>query len=143
MSQYLVERVVADPRIEVHTGTEVGALHGGAGLEEITLLARDGGARTTVPCCGLFCFIGAEPVTGWLEGVALDEEGFVLTGHDLPGGTMLDAFDLLSRRPLPFETSIPGVFAAGDVRHGSMKRVAAAVGEGASAVHSVHQAIGT
>ncbi|HVS43563.1 MAG TPA: FAD-dependent oxidoreductase [Candidatus Dormibacteraeota bacterium] len=143
MSQYLVERVVADPRIEVHTGTEVGALHGGASLEEITLLARDGGARTTVPCCGLFCFIGAEPVTGWLEGVALDEEGFVLTGHDLPGGTTLDAFDLLGRRPLPFETSIPGVFAAGDVRHGSMKRVAAAVGEGASAVHSVHQAIGT
>ncbi len=92
-------------------------------------------------CEGLFCFIGAVPSTAWLNGVALDEDGFVLTGQDLPEDR-LDGFELLGRRPLPFETNVPGIFAAGDVRWGSMKRVAAAVGEGASAVRSVHQAIG-
>lgn len=142
MSRYLVDRVLADPRIEVHTGAEVVALDGGDSLEEITLAARAGDGRTVVPCRGLFCFIGAEPATGWLEGVVVDEDGFVLTDHDLSGDGVHAAFDLLGRGPLPYETSIPGVFAAGDVRHGSMKRVAAAVGEGASAVHSVHRAIG-
>jgi thioredoxin reductase (NADPH) len=142
MSRYLVDRILADRRIEVRTGTEVVALGGGASIEEITLADR-AAARAIVPCHGLFCFIGAEPATAWLDGVALDEDGFVLTGHHLAHHRLDGAFDLLGRRPLPFETGIPGVFAAGDVRHGSMKRVAAAVGEGASAVHSVHQAIGT
>ncbi len=141
MSRYLVDRVLADPRIEVHTSTEVVALDGGAGIEQVTLARRDG-ARTPVACQGLFCFIGAVPATAWLDGVALDEDGFVLTDHDLTHERFDGAFDLLERAPLPFETSVPGVFAAGDVRHGSMKRVAAAVGEDASAVHSVHRAIG-
>jgi thioredoxin reductase (NADPH) len=86
----------------------------------------------------LFCFIGAEPATDWLHGiVALDSRGFVVTDRDIPEpdtGTSLFA----GRDPLPFETSTMGVFAAGDVRHGSLKRVAAAVGEGSSAVRSVH-----
>lgn len=141
MSRYLVDRVLADPRIEVHTSTEVVALDGGTGIEEVTLASHDGG-RIAIPCQGLFCFIGAVPATAWLDGVALDEDGFVLTDHDLTDAHLDSAFALLERSPLPFETSVPGVFAAGDVRHGSMKRVAAAVGEGASAVHSVHRAIG-
>ena len=88
-----------------------------------------------VGCNGLFCFIGARPATAWLsDSVLLDEHGFVLTDRQLSGPRRADASD-----PLPFETSAPGVFAAGDVRHGSMKRVAAAVGEGSSAVRSVHE----
>jgi thioredoxin reductase (NADPH) len=142
MSRYLVERIEAEPSIEVHEGTEVVAVRGGATLESITLRRGDADEHLDVPCTGLFCFIGAVPATGWLEGVALDEDGFVLTGADLGDPALRDRFELLGRDPLPFETSVPGVFAAGDVRRGSMKRVAAAVGEGASAVRSVHQATG-
>ncbi|XVV08200.1 FAD-dependent oxidoreductase [Actinoplanes sp. CA-131856] len=136
MSNYLVERILADPRITVRTATEVTSLSGGHRLEEITLTERATGAGDPCGCFGLFCFIGAEPATGWLTDVALDESGFVPTDVQLGGrwtGT--------SRPALPFETSVPGVFAAGDVRTDSMKRVAAAVGEGASAVRSVHQAL--
>jgi len=141
MSRYLADRIVADPRIEVRTGTEVVALGGDATLEHVTLADRNGRRPAVVPCAGLFCFVGAVPSTAWLDGVALDDDGFVLTGQDLADGAA--AFGLLGRPPLPFETSVPGVFAAGDVRHGSMKRVAAAVGDGASAVRSVHEATGT
>jgi thioredoxin reductase (NADPH) len=152
MSRYLADRIVADSRIDVRTGTEVVGLGGGATLEKVTLADRgdptsattsattSGATSGVVSCAGLFCFIGAVPSTAWLAGVALDDDGFVLTGQDLPDD--LPAFDLLGRLPLPFETNIPGVFAAGDVRHGSMKRVAAAVGDGASAVRSVHEAVG-
>ena len=82
------------------------------------------------------------PATSWLEGVLLDRSGFILTDTDLPETQLRDTFRLLGRQPLAFETSMPGLFAAGDVRHGSMKRIAAAVGEGSSAIRSVHQAIG-
>jgi len=136
MSSYLAERIRADDRIEVHLSTQVAALDGDPTLQRVTL---SGGG--VVDCEGLFCFIGAVPATGWLDGVACDEDGFVLTDRDLPDGA-LETYRLLGRPPLPLETSVPGVFAVGDVRHGSMKRVAAAVGEGASAVRSVHQAIG-
>ena len=95
-----------------------------------TLADRKTGDRKEVPCQGLFCFIGATPCSEWLHGVALDEDGFVLTDHDVPEDSA-ERFGLLGRSPLPFETSVPGVFAAGDIRRGSMKRVAAAVGEGA------------
>jgi thioredoxin reductase len=142
MSAYLAERIHADPRIEVRTATEVCALGGGSSLEEVTLIDRSSGAQSSMACQGLFCFIGAVPSTHWLGCVAHDDDGFVLTDHDLPDDA-LDAFSLLGRRPFPFETSLPSVFAVGDVRHGSMKRVAAAVGEGSSAVRSVHQALGT
>jgi len=140
MSRYLADRIVADPRIDVHTSTQVVALGGDTALEHVALAAGGDVAPVVVPCSGLFCFVGAVPSTAWLDGVALDDDGFVLTGQDLPDD--LEAFDVLGRRPLPFETSVPGVFAAGDVRHGSMKRVAAAVGDGASAVRSVHEATG-
>jgi thioredoxin reductase (NADPH) len=83
-----------------------------------------------------------EPATSWLSGVALDEHGFVRTAVQLTNDELGETWSALGRRPLPFERSVPGVFAVGDVRHGSMKRVAAAVGEGASAVRSVHTAIG-
>ncbi len=142
MSRYLTERIEADARIEVHTGTEVVAVDGDGRLERISL--RQGPADPVeVACSGLFCFIGAVPATDWLTGVTLDHDGFVLTDTDLVDQDDLDAFALLGRQPLPFETSVPGVFAVGDVRRGSMKRVAAAVGEGASAVRSVHEAIGS
>jgi thioredoxin reductase (NADPH) len=135
MSQYLVERIEADPRISLITGVEVRGLEGGDRLERVTLHDNATGEQQTLSCAGLFCFIGARPATGWLGGcVLLDEDGFILTDRYLSESPATS-----SAGPLPFETSIPGVFAAGDVRHGSMKRVAAAVGEGSSAVRSVHE----
>jgi thioredoxin reductase (NADPH) len=159
MSSYLLDRLRAHPRVTIRTSTEVTALHGGASLDGVTLWDHATGAHVDVGCRGLFCFIGAEPATSWLQRpisvgaaapsaeaqtagqVLTDSDGFVMTDVSLTTADPLEAYRLLGRSPLPFETSIPGVFAAGDVRHGSMKRVAAAVGEGASAVHSVHAAI--
>jgi thioredoxin reductase (NADPH) len=136
MSSYLTDRIMEDPRIDVHTGTQVTGLHGDGELDRVTL---SGGAGGTVDCRGLFCFIGAEPATDWLTDVERDEHGFVHTGADVIG--LGEPWRELGRMPLPFETSLPRVFAAGDVRRGSMKRVAAAVGEGSSAVASVHLAL--
>ncbi|HEU0181167.1 MAG TPA: FAD-dependent oxidoreductase [Agromyces mariniharenae] len=136
MSSYLVDRLADDPRIQVHTRTRVAALHGGDTLEQVTL---EGGTDATVDCRGLFCFIGAEPATDWITDLDRDEDGFVRTGDDVR--SLGPAWAALQRSPLPFETSLPRVFAAGDVRRGSMKRVAAAVGEGSSAVASVHRAL--
>jgi thioredoxin reductase (NADPH) len=136
MSSYLVDRIVEDPRIDVHTGTQVVALHGDDDQQRVT---HSGAVSETVDCRGLFCFIGAEPATEWLADVERDEAGFVHTGADVIA--LDDAWRDLGRMPLPFETSVPRVFAAGDVRRGSMKRVAAAVGEGSSAVASVHRAL--
>jgi thioredoxin reductase (NADPH) len=135
MSQYLIERIEDDPTIQLATGVEVTALDGRDHLEQVTLRHMTTGEERPIPCSGLFCFIGADPATSWLgAGVALDEDGFVLTDRQLSGHPEAGASE-----PLPFETSTPGVFAAGDVRHGSMKRVASAVGEGSSAVRSVHE----
>jgi len=141
MSRYLVDRLLANPKITVRGGTEVTRLDGEHVLESISLVGPAGELHEQA-CRGLFCFIGAEPATSWLTGVALDEHGFVRTDVQLTTGELGETWSALGRRPLPFETSVPGVFAVGDVRHGSMKRVAAAVGEGASAVRSVHTAIG-
>ena len=116
---------------------DVTHLHGDDGLSEVRL--NDG---TPQACGGLFCFIGAEPETGWLPCLATDADGFLRTDTQLGPDDLGPAWQTLGRSPLPFECSIPAVFAAGDVRHGSVKRVAAAVGEGASAVRSVHMAIG-
>ncbi len=139
MSQYLIERIAADPKIELVTGVEVKGLAGEEHLEEATLEQIATGEQRTLPCSGLFCFIGAQPATDWLgEEVLLGEDGFVLTDRQLPAALTVGA----SAR-LPFETSVSGVFAAGDVRYGSMKRVAAAVGEGSSAVRSVHERLAT
>ena len=139
MSRYLIERIEANPRIELLTSVEVRALAGDSRLEQVTLQSTNTGDSRTLDCSGLFCFIGASPATQWLAGsVKLDDDGFVMTDRQLPVRAGDDA-----SRALPFETSVAGVFAAGDVRHGSMKRVAAAVGEGSSAVRSVHERLAT
>jgi thioredoxin reductase (NADPH) len=136
MSDYLVTVVAETPNIEVLLGTEVVDGAGAGGLESVTLLDRASGARREVPATALFVLIGAEPRTEWLAGaVARDERGFVLTGRDLER----DGGWPLTRPPLLLETSLPGVFAAGDVRARSVKRVAAAAGEGATAVQLVHE----
>ena len=138
MSHYLVARIEADPRIDLLAETEVRGLAGAPHLEAATLEHTPTGTRTTIDCRGVFCFIGAVPATGWLDGaLALDRSGFVLTDRSLPEAVVASTA-FVGRDPLPYETSLPGVFAAGDVRSGSMKRVAAAVGEGSSAVRSVH-----
>jgi thioredoxin reductase (NADPH) len=144
MSHYLVERIVADPRIDVLVCTEVRGLEGRGHLERVTLERTATGEVRHDDCVGLFCFIGAVPATGWLDGaVALDAKGFVLTDRDLPASATEPGGAFAARAPLPFETSVPGVFAIGDVRRGSVKRVAAAVGEGSSAVRSVHEHLGS
>jgi thioredoxin reductase (NADPH) len=143
MSRYLIDRIEAHPRIELQSFTSVCGIGGNGHLERVTLLHSMSGVKHTIDANGLFCFIGAEAATGWLQGcVALDPDGFVLTGRDVDDAhAQAAAFG--GRSPLPFETSQPGVFAVGDVRHGSMKRVAAAVGEGSSAVRSVHDYLAT
>jgi len=146
MSAYLADRIVANPVITVRTSAEVGALHGDEELEAITIRTTGAGGgppELRQDCRGLFCFIGATPATEWLSGVAVDDHGFILTDNQLHDTALGSIWDELGRRPLPFETSQPRVFATGDVRSGSMKRVAAAVGEGASAVRSVHVALGS
>jgi thioredoxin reductase (NADPH) len=138
MSRYLVERVEADPHIAVLTGTTVVALKGDDTLRSVRLSGPDG--ETELACTGLFSFIGADPSSGWLTGcAALDEGGFVLTDLSLSPEQLGAEWASLGRSPLPFETSHPGLFAVGDVRSGSTKRVAAAVGEGSASVRSVHQ----
>jgi thioredoxin reductase (NADPH) len=143
MSHYLIERIEADPNIEILTCTEVRALDGEGHLGKVTLEHTATGERRDVACSGLFCFIGADPATGWLHGVLeLDSKGFILTDRALPDSVTSGPL-FVTRDPLPLETSMPGVFAVGDVRNGSLKRVAAAVGEGSSAVRSVHDHIAT
>src|SRR5579872_3371663 len=143
MSAYLVDRLLAHPRVTVRCRSEVTRLDGGDFLEEVTITDRTADTAQAQSCAGLFCFIGAEPATDWLTGIATGDDGFIRTDVQLTGNDLGPAWDTLGRRPLPFETSIPGVFAVGDVHSGSMKRVAAATGEGASAIASVHKSIAT
>jgi len=141
MSYYLIQQIAAIPNITVRTCTEVAEVHGEGHLERLTL--RDVAADTTetVPASELFILIGAAPRTGWLDGVvARDLRGFVLAGPDLSPD---DTGWHLDRPPYHLETSVPGVFAAGDVRAESAKRVASAVGEGAMAVMLVHRYLET
>ena len=138
MSRYLTERIEADPHITLRTRTTVVALEGDETLRALRLEGPDG--ETLVQCAGLFSFIGADPSSGWLSGcAALDERGFLLTDLSLNPDQLDQDWETLGRLPLPFETSHPGLFAVGDLRSGSTKRVAAAVGEGSAAVRSVHQ----
>ena len=138
MSRYLLDRIEARPAIHVRLGAQVRDLHGRGSLESVTVDDDD----APIPARALFVFIGADPCTAWLDGsLATDADGFLLTGQDLQL-THLDPLGLgplRGRAPLALETSRPGVFATGDVRSGSMKRVASAVGEGAAAVRMVHQ----
>src|SRR5437660_3249896 len=143
MSQYLVERIAAAPTIEVRYHTEVVAARGDEHLEALTLADRGSGATEDVPASWLFVFIGASPRTEWLgPEVVRDDKGFVVTGQDLLGPTYRDRWPL-PRAPFALETSVPGVFAAGDVRLDSMKRVASAVGEGAMSIYLVHRYLAT
>jgi thioredoxin reductase (NADPH) len=137
MSQYLVQRLVNHPRIRILTETTILGLDGDESLRSV----RTGGPRgdEVLPAVALFSFIGADPASTWLSGcAALDDRGFILTDRSLTDDRLNARWAALGRRPLPFETSRPGLFAVGDVRSGSTKRVAAAVGEGSAAVRSVH-----
>jgi len=139
MSRYLVERVASAPNIEVRYRSEVVACQGDGHLETLTLTDRDSGVSEEVSSSWLFIFIGASPRTDWLgPDVVRDDLGFVVTGQDLLGPGFRRSWPL-SRAPFALETSVPGVFAAGDVRLDSMKRVASAVGEGAMSVYLVHR----
>ena len=136
MSHYLIDRIGNLPNVELHVGTEVVALEGDRMGGLTAAVFRDRASRTTHACPlrHLFLFIGADPNAAWLAGcAAMDAKGFVLTGLDLPDGA-----SPIRRSALPLETSRPGVFAVGDVRAGSTKRVAAAVGEGAAVVAQIH-----
>jgi thioredoxin reductase (NADPH) len=138
MSRYLIDRIECDPHINVRTQTRITALDGDETLRAIRVTNTDG--EEAVACVGLFSFIGAEPASEWLSGcAALDERGFVLTDRSLESERLDERWEALGRRPLPYETSHPGLFAVGDVRAGSTKRVAAAVGEGSAAVGAVHE----
>jgi len=137
MSDYLVTEIDATPRVHVRLRTEVAAARGDYRLTELVLRDRATGRGETVPAAALFVMIGATPHTGWLPGgVARDRHGFILTGRDLPGNDRVEPGQPI---PLPLETSLPGVFAAGDVRAGSVKRVASAVGEGSVTIPQIHQ----
>jgi thioredoxin reductase (NADPH) len=138
MSRYLIDRIEANPRIEVRTDTTIAALEGDTTLTSLRITSA--GGEEVVPCAALFSFIGAEPASEWLSGcAALDEQGFVLTDRSLAPEQLGTRWEALRRHPLPYETSYPGLFAVGDVRAGSTKRVAAAVGEGSAAVRAVHE----
>jgi thioredoxin reductase (NADPH) len=141
MSRYLVDRIEADPRVTVLTNTRIVALEGNGELRSVRVADR--GGEATLPASALFSFIGAEPNSAWLSSfAAIDEDGFVLTDRALDEPTLGQRWTSLGRRPLPYETSLPGLFAVGDLRAGSTKRVAAAVGEGSAAVRSVHAYLG-
>jgi thioredoxin reductase (NADPH) len=140
MSTYLVDRITSAANITVRCATEVGAAEGDAHLERLTLVERGSGQREEVEASWLFVFIGASPRTDWLGEVARDPHGFVLTGPEVATS---DAPWSLARAPFALETSMPGVFAAGDVRQESMKRVASAVGEGAMSIYLVHRYLAT
>jgi thioredoxin reductase (NADPH) len=143
MSQYLVERITSAPNIEVRYRSEVVAGRGDGHLEKLTLADRDSGAAEEAPSSWLFVFIGASPRTGWLgPDVVRDGKGFVVTGQDLLAPAHAGHWPL-PRAPFALETSVPGVFAAGDVRLDSMKRVASAVGEGAMSIYLVHRYLAT
>jgi thioredoxin reductase (NADPH) len=136
MSRYLIDRIEADKRITVRRNTKIVALEGDQSLTGIRISGPAG--EETLATTALFSFIGAEPASEWMSGfAALDDQGFVLTDLSL-GREHLKGWEAFGRSPLPFETSHPGLFAVGDVRSGSTKRVAAAVGEGSAAVRSVH-----
>jgi thioredoxin reductase (NADPH) len=142
MSQYLVQRIQAAENVDVRLQTEVAAARGDGHLEEVTLSDRIAGTKEDVATNWLFVYIGAAPRTDWLgDGVARDERGFIITGRDLWRDERVRW--PLERIPFMLETSVPGVFAAGDVRLDSMKRVASAVGEGAMSVYLVHRYLAT
>ena len=141
MSEYLIERIRAEPKVNVLLNTEVIALHGDRMLQAITLRNNNTGAEWRAETGWLFLCLGGVPQTQWAAdaGVICDSGGYILTGSDLLKHDKPPEQWVLDRKPLDMETSLPGVFAAGDVRHGSIKRCASAVGEGARTIASVHR----
>jgi thioredoxin reductase (NADPH) len=140
MSRYLIDQIEATPGIELHRRTEVRELHGNGSLDAITVEDTNAGEMRRLPARATFVFIGADPCTGWLaDALVTDEDGFVVTGQELTMTHLDLAGDNRQRAPFVLETSRPGVFAVGDVRAGSIKRVASAVGEGAMAVRLAHE----
>ncbi len=138
MSQYLIDQIAAIPEIEVHTGSALKAVHGDGRLQGVDVGTPDGDLQ--LPLAALFVTIGQRPRTEWLEGIVQrDAAGFVLTGAALTAGGKPAAGWNIERDPLLLESSVPGVFAVGDVRYRSIKRIASAVGEGAMAIALIHQ----
>ena len=142
MSRYLIQRIEGTPNITLRTRTEVCALEGTDRLESIAWRRVDSAEPDPRPIRNVFSMAGADPNTRWLDGcVALDEKGFVKTGADLGADELTRDRWPLARRPYLMETSIPGVFAVGDARSTSVKRVASAVGEGSICVQLIHRAL--
>jgi thioredoxin reductase (NADPH) len=140
MSQYLIDQIKQTPNIQVQFRSRVGEVHGESRLEAISIYCGDSGQIDRVAASALFIFIGAMPRTDWLAGVIeRDERGFILTGPDFSREDRRPKGWTLDRDPTLLETNVPGVFAVGDVRHGSVKRVASGVGEGSIAVQFIHQ----
>jgi thioredoxin reductase (NADPH) len=140
MSRYLIDQIKATPNIQLWAHASIAEVHGESHLEEISVLCSDTNKIDRVPASAMFIFIGAQPQTDWLAGIVeRDERGFLLTGPDLMhDGQRPKGWDL-DRDPFLLETNVPGIFAVGDVRHGSVKRVASGVGEGSVAVQFIHQ----
>ncbi len=140
MSQYLIDQIKETPNIQLWTHASVAEVHGETRLEEISVLCSDTDKVERVPASSMFIFIGALPRTDWLAGmVERDERGFILAGADLMHGGQRPKGWTPDRDPFLLETNVPGIFAVGDVRHGSVKRVASGVGEGSVAVQFIHQ----
>jgi thioredoxin reductase (NADPH) len=134
MSEYLISELRGRPNVSIRLGVELVDGEGDDQLEAVVVRDRSSGAHERIPTAGLFVMIGADPHTDWLDDtVARDERGFILTGADVENVWRLE------RAPTLLETSVPGVFAAGDVRHASIKRVTTAMGEGATVVQLVHR----
>ena len=140
MSRYLIDQIEKTPKIQLWTHAEVVEVHGETHLEEVSVSCTDTGKVERVPATSMFIFIGAMPRTDWLEGTLVrDDRGFVVAGPDLVKDGKMPASWNVNRPPFLLESSLPGVFVVGDVRHGSIKRVASAVGEGAIAVQFIHR----
>jgi thioredoxin reductase (NADPH) len=142
MSRYLIRRIEESPNILLHTHTEITALEGGGHLESVRWQNNQTGQSEGHKIRHVFVMTGAAPNTGWLDGcITLDNKGFIKTGPDLSQENLSDLHWPLARQPYLLETSLPGVFAVGDARGGSIKRVASAVGEGSTAVSLVHKVL--
>lgn len=136
MSEYLIDRIDSSPKITLRTQTQITALHGDEHLEEVTWAKKDGSGAEKTSIRHVFLMIGAVPNTDWLNGCAeMDRNGFILTGQALQE----NGYDAPDRLPMPLEASQYGLFAVGDARSGSTKRVASGVGEGSICISQVHQ----